>query len=160
MASAGKEVVAKVAVEAAGVVAKAAEKAFGKDAAEVAAADIAKTIPELAARDAEIRLPASVESSVADLVKERGAAIGRQGSGPTVREVRSVEELQGYFDTLTKGGYKDITPPGFPGKMAQLPDGTIVNWRTQSKSTGSIPTLDVNPGNGQTFKVHVNPTGW
>jgi hypothetical protein len=98
--------------------------------------------------------------SDADLTRDRGTNIGRPGSGPKVREVRNEEELQEYFDALTRNGSTDITPPGFPGKMVQLPDGTIVNWRTKSKTTGSIPTIDVNPGNGQNFKVHVNPNGW
>jgi hypothetical protein len=98
--------------------------------------------------------------SDADLIRDRGDNVGRPGSGPKVREVRSEEDLQEYFDALTRNGSTDITPPGFPGKMVQLPDGTIVNWRTKSKTTGSIPTIDVNPGNGQNFKVHVNPNGW
>lgn len=95
-----------------------------------------------------------------DLIKDRGANVGRPGSGSKVREVRSEQELKDYFDALSRDGYTDITPPGFPGKMVELPDGTIVNWRTKSKTTGSIPTVDVNPGNGANFKVHVNPAGW
>jgi hypothetical protein len=95
-----------------------------------------------------------------DLVRDRGANIGRPGSGPKVREVESEADLQAYFDALTRGGYTDRTPPGFPGRMVELPDGTIVNWRTRSKSTGGIPTVDVNPGNGESFKIHINPNGW
>jgi hypothetical protein len=98
--------------------------------------------------------------SDADLTRDRGINIGRRGSGHKIREVRNEEELEEYFDTLTRNGSTDITPPGFPGKMVQLPDGTIVNWRTKSKTTGSIPTVDVNPGNGKNFRVHVNPNGW
>ena len=44
MASAGKKVVERAAVRAAGVIAKAAERTFGKDAVEVAAADVAATV--------------------------------------------------------------------------------------------------------------------
>jgi hypothetical protein len=46
--------------------------------------------------------------------------------------------------------------------MVELTDGTIVNWRTASKSTGSIPTVDVRPPKhlGPNFKVHINPNGW
>jgi len=95
-----------------------------------------------------------------DLIGSRGANIGRPGSGPKIREVRSEIELREYFDALIRGGYVDITPAGFPGRMVELPDGTIVNWRTKSKTTGSVPTVDVNPGNGQNFKVHVNTNGW
>jgi hypothetical protein len=77
-----------------------------------------------------------------------------------VREVESEADLQAYFDALTRDGATDRTPPGFPGRMVELPDGTIVNWRTKSKSTGDIPTVDVNPGNGESFKIHINPDGW
>jgi hypothetical protein len=107
------------------------------------------------------RLPSKYDGvSDADLIANRGAHLGRPGSGPKVREVASEADLKEYFDALTRNGSTDITPPGFPGRMVQLPDGTIVNWRTQSKTTGSVPTIDVNPGNGQNFKVHVNPNDW
>jgi uncharacterized protein YukE len=96
----------------------------------------------------------------AGLTRDRGANVGRPGSGPKIREVASEAELKDYFDALTRNGATDISPPGFPGRMVQLPDGTIVNWRTKSKTTGSVPTIDVNPGNGQNFKVHVNPNDW
>jgi len=97
-----------------------------------------------------------------ELIKNRGENVGRQGSGPKVREVQSEDDLKDYFDALTRNGSKDITPPGFQGKMVELPDGTIVNWRTKSKSTGAIPTVDVRPpkGGGDGFKVHINPNGW
>ncbi len=98
--------------------------------------------------------------SEAGLITGRGANVGRPGSGPKIREVATERELQEYFDALTRNGCTDITPPGFPGRMVELPDGTIVNWRTRSKTTGSVPTVDVNPGNGQSFKVHVNSNGW
>jgi hypothetical protein len=97
--------------------------------------------------------------STEDLIGNRGANIGRDGSGPKVREVESVEELEDYFKALTRDGYTDITPPGFPGQIVKLPDGTVVNWRTHSRTTGSVPTVDVNPGPLR-FKVHVNPNGW
>lgn len=60
MASAGKKVAERAAVEAAGVIAKAAEKAFGKDAVEVAAADVAtsmgKRVARTVARDSRRRV--------------------------------------------------------------------------------------------------------
>ena len=98
--------------------------------------------------------------SAAELIQDRGAGVGRPGAGPKVREVASEADLEAYFDALVRNGYTDRTPPGFPGRMVELPDGTIVNWRTRSKSTGAIPTVDVNPGNGESFKVHINPDGW
>ncbi|HEV7965380.1 MAG TPA: hypothetical protein VGP57_22735, partial [Actinoplanes sp.] len=95
-----------------------------------------------------------------DLLENRGANVGRPGNGPKVREVRSEDDLKEYFDALTRDGATDVTKPGFPGKMYRLDDGTIVNWRTKSRTTGNIPTVDVNPGNGLDFKVHINPNGW
>lgn len=35
----------------------------------------------------------------------------------------------------------------------ELPDGTRVQWRTDSKSGG--PTIEVAPGSGDPFKVHL-----
>jgi hypothetical protein len=42
--------------------------------------------------------------SDADLTANRDANIGRPGSGPKVREVRSEQELQEHFDALTRNG--------------------------------------------------------
>jgi uncharacterized protein YukE len=97
-----------------------------------------------------------------ELIADRGAKVGRPGSGARVREVESESDLKDFFSALSRNGAVDITPPGFNGKMIKLPDGTIVNWRTKSRSTGSTPTVDVRPFNGveSNFKVHINPHGW
>jgi uncharacterized protein YukE len=95
-----------------------------------------------------------------DLVADRGANVGRPGRGRAVREVQSEEDLKEYFDALTRNGATDIAKPDFPGRIVRLEDGTIVTWRTKSRTTGSIPTVDVNPGKGQDFKVHIDPNGW
>jgi len=95
-----------------------------------------------------------------DLIKDRGANVGRPGRGAKVREVASEDDLKDFFDALVRDGATDATKPGFPGKMYRLDDGTIVTWRTHSKTTGSVPTVDVNPGTGREFKVHINPNGW
>jgi uncharacterized protein YukE len=96
----------------------------------------------------------------ADLVADAGANIGRPGRSPSVREVRSEEDLREYFDALTRHGATDLMRPNFPGRIVRLEDGTVVTWRIKSKSTGSIPTVDVNPPNGAGFKVHINSDGW
>ncbi|HEY7271830.1 MAG TPA: hypothetical protein VH502_03775 [Actinoplanes sp.] len=98
--------------------------------------------------------------SFEELISDRGANVGRLGTSRKVREVRDVDELKDYFDALTRGGATDVTRPGFPGRIVRLQDGTIVTWRLKSKTTGDVPTVDVNPGNGFDFKVHVNPSGW
>ena len=77
-----------------------------------------------------------------------------------MREVRDVEDLKDFFDALTRNGATEPTKPGFPGRIFRLDDGTIVTWRLKSRTTGDVPTVDVNPGKGLDFKVHVNPSGW
>lgn len=48
------------------------------------------------------------------------------------------------FDKLAEGG-RDVTPEGHRGKLVQLPDGSYVGLRPNSKS--GPPTVDVNiPG--------------
>ncbi len=44
------------------------------------------------------------------------------------------------FDRLTKGG-TDVTPPGHPGKVIRMPDGSAISYRPTSKS--GPPTIDV-----------------
>jgi hypothetical protein len=98
--------------------------------------------------------------SHADLVADGGVNVGRPGRSPRVREVRSEEDLREYFEALTRNGATDVPNPKFPGRIVRLDDGTVVTWRIKSKSTGAIPTVDVNPPNGVAFKVHINPNGW
>jgi hypothetical protein len=97
--------------------------------------------------------------SIQDLVSDGGAKIGRPGTGRNVRELQTEEDLRSLFAALTRNGCIDITPPGFYGRMVQLSDGTVINWRTISRTTGSVPTVDVNTGTSR-FKVHVNTSGW
>jgi hypothetical protein len=97
--------------------------------------------------------------SIKDLVSDGGAKVGRPGSGRNVREVPTEEDLRSLFAALTRNGYTDITPPGFYGRMVRLSDGTVINWRTISRTTSGLPTVDVNTGASR-FKVHVNGNGW
>jgi hypothetical protein len=97
--------------------------------------------------------------AVEDLVSNGGAKVGRPGRGRNVREVPTEEDLRSLFAALTRNGYTDITPPGFYGRMVRLSDGTVINWRTISRTTSGLPTVDVNTGASR-FKVHVNGNGW
>jgi hypothetical protein len=48
------------------------------------------------------------------------------------------------FNELSQGG-KDITPPGYSGKLVQLPTGGTIGFRPSSQS--GPPTIDLNiPG--------------
>jgi hypothetical protein len=99
------------------------------------------------------------EFSIEYLVSDGGAKIGRPGRGRNVREVPTEEDLRSLFEALTRNEYTDITPPGFYGRMVRLSDGTVINWRTISRTTSGVPTVDVNTGASR-FKVHVNGNGW
>ncbi len=81
----------------------------------------------------------------ADLLQPGGVPIGTAGSSPDIREVAgSLADAMKLFDDLTQGG-RDITPPGYPGKLVELAGGGVVGLRPASKS--GPPTIDVNvPG--------------
>ncbi len=76
-----------------------------------------------------------------------GNPIGVKGTGPRasarLREVTGGRvEAERIFQELTQGG-KDITPPGYAGKLIDLPSGRgIIGYRPASKS--GAPTIDVN----------------
>jgi hypothetical protein len=76
-----------------------------------------------------------------------GKPLGVRGTGARasarIREVPGGQsEAEQLFQGLTQGG-KDITPPGYPGTMIELPGGRgTVGYRSGSKS--GPPTIDVN----------------
>jgi len=80
-------------------------------------------------------------SSPQDLLQPEGERIGEPGSDPKIRKLpgggAAAEDM---FDKLAEGG-KDVTPAGHPGKLVQLPDGSYVGLRPDSKS--GPPTVDV-----------------
>jgi hypothetical protein len=70
-----------------------------------------------------------------------GKPIGTRGSSSAIREVPGgVREARQMFDELAAGG-RDVTPPGHPGKLVELPGGGRVGFRPSSKS--GPPTVDV-----------------
>lgn len=77
-----------------------------------------------------------------DILQPGGLPIGTAGSRPRIREIPGgPQDAADLFNQLAQGG-KDITPPGHPGKLVELPGGGIVGLRPQSKS--GPPTIDVN----------------
>jgi hypothetical protein len=84
--------------------------------------------------------------SVDDILMPGGKPIGVNGSGPRasarIREVTGGQpEAEKMFQELTQGG-KDITPPGYPRTLIELPNGRgTVGFRPASKS--GQPTIDV-----------------
>jgi len=75
-----------------------------------------------------------------------GKPIGVKGTGPRasarLREVTGGEvEAERIFQELTQGG-RDVTPPGYPGTLIELPHGRgTIGFRPASKS--GPPTIDV-----------------
>lgn len=80
-----------------------------------------------------------------DVLKPSGQNVGEPGENSGVRVLPGGEnEARELFDRLTKGG-TDITPPGHPGTVIRMPDGSVISHRPTSKS--GPPTIDVNvPG--------------
>ena len=76
------------------------------------------------------------------MLKPGGQNVGEAGDNSGVRILPGGDqEAQRLFDRLTKGG-KDITPSGHPGKIIQMPDGSVISYRPTSKS--GPPTIDIN----------------
>ncbi|RUQ04201.1 hypothetical protein D8M35_10360 [Curtobacterium sp. HSID17257] len=77
---------------------------------------------------------------------------GYKGSTKPNREVATPEELVDIWRELSRGG-KPIEV-GAPGATAvELPDGTTVQWRPDSKSGG--PTIDVHASSKDKIKIHL-----
>ena len=78
--------------------------------------------------------------------------MGDPGMSPDIRELPGGSDAaQKLFDDLARGG-TDVTPPNYPGKMVEFPDGSRVGIRPVSGSGNAA--IDVNvPGVGVT-KIH------
>jgi hypothetical protein len=85
-----------------------------------------------------------------DLLYPGNKPIGRPGENAGIRELDGGGQgARDLFDQWTAGrGGKDITPPGHPGQIIELPEGGgYLSFRPSSKS--GPPTVDVNiPGIG------------
>jgi hypothetical protein len=89
-----------------------------------------------------------VSRSIDEVLMPGGQPLGVKGTRgrrkSTVREVPGGQaEAEALFAELTQGGGTDVTPPGHPGRMVELPGGRgTVSIRPASKS--GPPTIDVN----------------
>lgn len=99
-----------------------------------------------------VPVPPSKEGETpADVLKPNGQNVGVPGSRPDIRVLPGGEkEARDLFDRLTQRG-EDITPPGHPGQMIKTPDGSIIGYRSKSKS--GPPTIDVNVKGLETRKL-------
>lgn len=67
-----------------------------------------------------------------------------------------MEAANKMFQELTTGG-RDITPPGYPGKLVELPNGGRVGLRPVSSSADKSPSIDVNIPGMPVKKIHFEP---
>ncbi|MER5888737.1 RHS repeat-associated core domain-containing protein [Streptomyces sp. NPDC001941] len=77
-----------------------------------------------------------------------------QGKQGHVKTVDSTDELRGLFDEWTAGAKRMPARGDKIPDVYQLEDGTVMQWRTASKSKGE--TIDIKqPGAKQELKVHI-----
>lgn len=95
--------------------------------------------------------------SASDVLMPGGQQVGRPGASSGIRRINGgLPEAQKMFDELTVGG-KDVTPPGYPGKLVELPNGGRVGLRPVSSSADKSPSLDVNIPGIPVKKIHFEP---
>ncbi|SOE47767.1 X-X-X-Leu-X-X-Gly heptad repeat-containing protein [Streptomyces sp. OV198] len=76
-----------------------------------------------------------------------------KGKQPHVKEMSSVAEMRGAFDQWTAGAQRlPARGPKIPD-VYKLADGTVIQWRTSSRSGGE--TIDIFPVTGKGMKVHL-----
>ncbi|RDH80167.1 hypothetical protein DVS77_04080 [Mycolicibacterium moriokaense] len=82
-----------------------------------------------------------------------------QGNRPWIREVRTPQDLQRFWEWMKQSGSAKTDPYDGTGKGVEfyLPDGSRIGQRLRGDSTGK-PTIDINV-RGKFVKVHINPRG-
>jgi len=92
-----------------------------------------------------------------DILTPGGKPIGRPGSGTGIRRVNGgLTRAQAIFDELS-AGCKDVTPPRYPGKLVELPNGGRVGLRPVSSSADKSPSIDINIPGIPVNKIHFDP---
>ncbi len=77
-----------------------------------------------------------------------------KGSGPQVKTVKTEKELRDLFDKWKEDADKQPPRNDKIPEVYKLDDGTVIQWRTTSKSGGA--TIDIYPpGGGKPMKVHI-----
>jgi hypothetical protein len=96
--------------------------------------------------------------SIDEILMPGGKAIGVRGSGPRasarLREVTGGQpEAERLFQELTHGG-RDVTPPGYPGTLIELPDGRgTIGYRPASKSGPATVDVKAVDATGQAIPI-------
>jgi len=81
--------------------------------------------------------PVSGPRSALDILMPGGRPVGRPGASSGIRRLNGgLPAAQKVFNELGAGG-KDITPPKYPGKIVELPNGGRVGLRPVSSSDGT-----------------------
>ncbi|MEN9667193.1 MAG: hypothetical protein RLZZ326_3556 [Planctomycetota bacterium] len=92
--------------------------------------------------------------SPADILTPDGQPLGRPGASPGIRRMNGgLAGAERVFAELAAGA-KDVTPPGYPGKLFELPNGGRVGLRPISSSADKSPSIDVNIPDNPVRKVH------
>ncbi len=92
-----------------------------------------------------------------DILVPGGQQVGVPGASSGIRRLNGgLSEAQSMFDEISAGG-QDITPPGYPGKLVELPNGGRVGLRPVSSSADASPSLDVNIPGIPVRKIHFVP---
>ena len=95
--------------------------------------------------------------SPADILTPGGQPLGRAGASPGIRRMDGgLAEAERVFAELTTGA-KDVTPPGYPGKLFELPNGGRVGLRPISSSADKSPSVDINVPGIPVRKIHFEP---
>ncbi|WP_218015778.1 polymorphic toxin-type HINT domain-containing protein, partial [Saccharomonospora azurea] len=77
-----------------------------------------------------------------------------KGNNQHVREVPTVQEMRESFEKWTAGAERMPARGSKIPDVFKLQDGTIMQWRTSSRSGG--PTIDIIPPSGKSWKVHLS----
>ncbi|WP_246720259.1 hemagglutinin repeat-containing protein [Rhizobium leguminosarum] len=88
---------------------------------------------------------------VRNIVRENTTPFGTSGKA---YNIKSETELTSLFGKLTIGA-KDVGAKNYDGTMKMLPDGTRIGLRETSETGGK--TIDIFPGKGTPYKIHVEP---
>lgn len=83
---------------------------------------------------------------------ERIPTIGEPGDNERIRVLPNAQAVRDLYEELAEDG-TSVSWGGYRGQAVQLPDGTRIGLRDDSKSGG--PTLDANLPNGEQWKVHL-----